>query len=142
MLEEIVSLYEAYAEEFYRLERKRRPLEGAFGFGGGPQSYPCHETFARDLECRLNRFAAQSPSSDQVAPVLSYICLTAPNRWRAENAVYWMLLAVQGLTLELIPLLDGTDAEALYRAYQDMYPRRQRLPVQETVFAALRGKRA
>ena len=50
MLEEVISLYEAYLEEFYQLERKRKPMEGAFGFGGGPKNYPCHDRFAGDLE--------------------------------------------------------------------------------------------
>lgn len=140
MLEEIAGLYEAYVDEFHRLERYRRPLEGAFGLGGGPQNYPCHETFARDLEELLGRFAAQAPSSDQVGPALRYVYFTAPDRWKLESAVYWMLLAVQGLTLELIPLLDSTEAEMLYKAYQDAYPRRQRLPVQTKVSAALGGR--
>lgn len=140
MMEKLAALYEAYLDEFHRLERKRRPFEGVLGFGGGPQNYPCHEAFAQDLERLLNQFAAQAPSSDQVGPVLDYIYFAAPARWKSETAVYWMLLAVQGLTLDLIPLLDGAGAEALCKTYQDTYPRRQRLPVQEKVFAALHRK--
>ena len=49
-MEEVISLYEAYLEEFYQLERKRKPMEGAFGFGGGPKNYPCHDRFAGDLD--------------------------------------------------------------------------------------------
>lgn len=111
-------------DEFHRLERNRKPFEGIFGFGGGPQNYPCHEVFAQDLERLLNQFSAQAPSSDQVGPVLDYIYFSAPARWKSETAVYWMLLAVQGLTLDLIPLLDGADAETLCKAYQEAYPRR------------------
>ena len=140
MTEELESLYEAYLSEFRRMERERRPFEGAFGLGGGPQSYPCHSKFAEDLERLLRDFAARTPSSGQVGQALNYIYFTAPARWRAEPAVDWMLIAVHGLTLELIPLLDAEDAQPLCRNYQSLYPRRSRLPVQTKLLAALQKR--
>ncbi len=140
MPEQLEALYEAYLNEFRRMEQGRRPFEGVFGLGGGPQSYPCHSKFAEDLERLLKDFAAQAPSSGQVGQVLSYIYFTAPVRWKAEPAVDWMLLAVHGLTQELIPLLDAGDAQPLRDTYQDVYPRRSRLPVQTKLFAALQKR--
>lgn len=98
MLEEIVSLYEAYLEEFRRLERNRRPMEGVFGIGNGPQNYPCHGKFAQDLERMLKDLSAQALSFEQAGQVLRYIYCTAPVRWESVTTVYWMLLAVHGLT--------------------------------------------
>lgn len=140
MPEKLEALYEGYLNEFRRMEQGRRPFEGVFGLGGGPQSYPCHGKFAEDLERLLKDFAARDPSSEQVGQVLDYIYFTAPVRWKAEPAVDWMLIAVHGLTLELIPLLDAGDAEPLGRAYQDAYPRRSRLPVQTKLVAALQKR--
>lgn len=140
MLEKLEALYEGYLNEFRRLEQGRRPFEGAFGLAGGPQSYPCHDKFAGDLERLLRDFAAQAPSSGQVEQALDYIYFTAPVRWRAEPAVDWMLLAVHGFTLELIGLLDAGGAETLRRAYQSAYPRRSLLPVQSKLLAALQKR--
>ena len=138
-LEKVEALYRAYVDEFHQSERNRKPLEGAFGFGGGPQSYPCHERFVQDLELLLRDFAAQAPDSSQVSQILNYICLTAPARWETGSAADWMLLAAHSLTLELIPLLSASDAGSLYAAYQAAYPRRRRLPVQNKLLAALKA---
>ena len=140
MLEEVISLYEAYLEEFYQLERKRKPMEGAFGFGGGPKNYPCHDRFAGDLEQLLQEFAEQSPSSGEVGEVLNYIYFTAPECWKAEPAVYWMLMAVHSLTMDLIGLAEPSEAARLYDVYQRVYPRRSRLPSQDKLLALLKKR--
>lgn len=140
MLAAIASLYEAYLDEFHRLEQKRRPMEGVFGIGNGPQNYPCHEKFAQDLERMLKDLAGQALSSEQAGQVLRYIYCTAPVRWKSENTVYWMMLAVQGLTDDLIERLDASTAKTLCEEYQRLYPRYQRLPVQNKVFSALQSQ--
>lgn len=140
MLDKLEALYEGYLSEFRRLEQGRKPLEGAFGLGGGPQSYPCHDKFAQDLEQLLRDFVGQSPSPEEVGQVLNYIYFTAPARFQTEPAVDWMLMAVHGLTLELIGLLDAAQAGPLCRAYGSTYPRRRRLPVQNKLFAALQKR--
>lgn len=140
MLEEIIHIYEAYLDEFHRLEQNRRPMEGAFGIGNGPQSYPCHEKFAQDLDRTLRDLSAQTPSSEQVGQILQYIYCTAPVRWESETTVYWMMLAVQGLTGRLIERLDASSAKALCGEYQHLYPRYQRLPVQNKIFSALQNQ--
>ena len=140
MLEEVVSLYEAYLEEFRRLERERKPFEGAFGSGGGPRDYPCHEKFAQDLDRLLKGLEVREITSGQAGQVLRYICCTAPVRWESESAVYWMLLAAQGLTVGLIQRLDAEDARTLYGEYRQLYPRRRRLPVQGRVLSALKDR--
>lgn len=140
MLAAVVSLYEAYLDEFHRLEQSRRPLEGAFGIGNGPQNHPCHEKFAQDLERMLKDLSAQAPSSEQAGQVLRYIYCTAPLRWESETAVYWMMLAVQGLTDELIERLDTSTAKILCEEYQRLYPRYQRLPVQNRILSALQNR--
>lgn len=140
MLAAVISLYEAYLDEFHRLEQKRRSMEGAFGIGNGPQNHPCHEKFAQDLEQMLKDLSAQAPSSEQASQVLRYIYCTAPVRWESETAAYWMMLAVQGLTGELIERLDTSTAKALCEEYQHLYPRYQRLPVQNRIFSALQSQ--
>lgn len=140
MQEEIIRLYEAYIKEFQQQDKTRKPFEGVFGFRGGPQDYPCHEKFMQDLDEALKRQQSQNPSSIQTAGVLRYIYCEAPVRWESEGTAYWMLIAAQSLTLEMIANLGAADAQALCGEYEKQYPRRQRLPVQDKILKALKAR--
>ena len=62
---------------------------------------------------------------------------TIPEAHREPRSSYWMLIAVQGLTLELMDGLDREDAAALGALFNRTYPRRDRLPHQKKICAAL-----
>lgn len=140
VLEEIVRIYEAYVEEFYRQKKGHKPLDGIFGFGTGPQDYPCHEAFIQDLDRQLKSLLSQSPAPREAGEVLGYIYCEAPARWEAESTVYWMLLAAHSLTPDLIGCLDAPGAQALHDKYRKQYPRRKRLPVQDKILNALKER--
>lgn len=142
LLDEARRLYEAYEAKFRAQEEKRRPLEGAFGLGGGPRSYPCHDEFAEQLKTLLRSPEAESLSPEQTRRLLEYIYFAPARHPDGQDAVYWMKLAVHSLTTDLLPRLEPEDARALHTAYQSAYPRRNRLPAQETLLKALkkRGK--
>lgn len=140
VLEKVVRLYEAYLEEFYQQKKGRRPFDGIFGFGSGPQDYPCHEKFIQNLDQQLKSLLSQPPASQEAEEVLRYIYCEAPARWESESTVYWMLLAAHSLTPDLIDRLDTSGAQALYDEYQKQYPRRQRLPVQIKILNALKER--
>ena len=138
-LEAVRGLYTAYEAQFQAQDRKRKPMEGIFGLGGGPGSYPCHEQFAVDLEELLKRTASAAPGPELVRQLLDYIYFAAPSAGRSwPSPVHWMTLAVHGLTLDLIPFLTPEDSRTLYEQYQAAYPRRSRLPAQEKVLKALK----
>lgn len=140
ILEDVVRLYEAYLEEFYRQKKGHRPFDGIFGFGTGPQDYPCHEKFIHDLDRQLKSLLSRPPAPHEAGEVLRYIYCGAPERWEAESTVYWMLLAAHSLTPELIGCLDAPGAQALYDEYRNRYPRRRRLPVQDKILGALKER--
>ncbi len=140
MLKEVVRLYEAYLDEFHRLEQNRKPMEGVFGMGTGPKDYPCHEKFAQDLDQLLESLTAQAITPEQAGNLLRYIYCTAPVLWESETSVYWMLLAVHGSTMGLIKHLDASTAKALYEEYRHLYPRYIRLPIQKKIFTALQRR--
>ena len=62
----------------------------------------------------------------------------APLDHPEPKSAYWMLVAVQGLTKELIPGLDRDDAAALAGSYEADWPRHTRLPVQDTLLKLLK----
>lgn len=139
-LNEARRLYETYEAKFQAQEQKRKPLEGAFGLGGGPRSYPCHDEFAEQLKALLDSPEAGSLSPERTRQLLEYIYFAPARHPDGRDAVYWMKLAVHGLTTDLLSRLEPEDAGAIYAAYQNAYPRRNRLPAQETLLKALKKR--
>lgn len=137
---EVQTLIEEYAEKAAELERNRKVGEGLFGITPGPADNPCHDKFVEDLRQMLGQFAAQDPLSGQVLPVLETVYGAAQAHQTVQSA-YWMLMAVHGLTVDLIPLLNQADATALLSRYEAQFPRRVRMPVQKQVISALKKQR-
>ena len=132
----IRALYDAYIAKAEQLERDRKPGEGLLGLSAGPKDDPCHDRFADELRLLLEDIPAGQPSSREVREMLSYM-YRAPLEHRQPQTVYWMLQAVQGMTVGLIDLLTAEDARALRDAYVRDYRRWERLPVQKQALAAL-----
>ena len=135
--DDIRALYDAYIAKAEQLERDKKPGEGLFGLSSGPKDHPCHEQFGNDLQALLADIAAERPASGEAREMLLYI-YSAPLDHKWPLTVYWMLQAVQGLTLELIPLLTAQDAKALCDAYAKTYRRWERLPAQVKALDALK----
>ena len=131
--------YRAYGMQAEELERRRRPGEGIFGMKGGPKDDPCHGRFAEELRTRFAEYRAAEPDSAELRQVLTFV-FREPLSYRGPRSAYWMLLAVQGLTLDLIPGLQPEDAAALAASYEKDYPRSKRLPVQEQLLRKLRQR--
>ena len=122
-------LYGEYLETVEGLERSRKFGEGMFGFKGGPADSPCHDRFAEDIKALLDDFAGRQPPSAATRGMLEYI-YEAPKKHPNPKSAYWMLIAVQGLTRELIGALGKEDAAALAERFSEMYPRYEQVPVQ------------
>lgn len=138
MLEKIQARYERYAEEFQLLEQNRRAGAGAFGLSGGPRDYPCHEQFAKDMERLLKEASNASP--EEASGILDYVWFAPQARGARQDSVYWMQIAVHGMTEELAGRLSISDAYRLLERYEAAYPRHNRLPVQKKVIAALKRR--
>ena len=130
-------LYESYLREVELLEINRKPGAGIFGLKGGPADDPCHDRFAETLRGFYEEFAAQKPESASVRELMAYAC-TVPTVRREPRTAYWMLIAVQSLTQELIGLLTPQDAGELAALYEKSYKRRERMPSQIKLIRALR----
>ena len=130
-------LYESYLGEVELLEINRKPGAGIFGLKGGPADDPCHDRFAETLRGFYEEFAAQKPESASVKELMAYAC-TVPTVRREPRTAYWMLIAVQSLTQDLIGLLTPQDAGELAALYEKSYKRRERMPSQIKLIRALR----
>lgn len=132
-------LYADYLETVERLERERKPGEGIFGFKGGPKDNPCHERFVEDITALQESFRAENPGSADVTEVLRQI-YKAPGKDPVPKTAYWMLIAVHGLTDELVPLLTREDAAALLQEYTAAYPKREWFPAQKQLVKKLKAR--
>ena len=135
-MQQLTALYENYLDEALKVELARKPGEGIFGIGKRPSDDPCHDRFAADLKEWLEAFGEEKPDSAEIREVLSLI-YRAPKKYPDPKSSFWMLIAVQSLTLGLIPRLSESDARALVGEFAGLYKRWERLPVQKQILDAL-----
>ncbi len=135
-LERLERLLEDYLRDAEELEKNRKPTE-LFGLKFGPADDRRHARFSEDAAALVRELAAAKPDSAGARAFLEALW-NAPRRHPEPRSACWMLVAAQGLSQELIPLLSREDAAALAAAYERAWPRRARLPVQDGVLKALR----
>ena len=137
-LSRLEALIRDYTDQVQELERNRKIGDGLFGLRPGPADNPCHDRFAADVKKLLDDCRDTAPDSGECAALLR--CLfTAAEPWRELKSAYWMLIAVQALAKELIPMLAPADAQALAARFKELYPRRARLPVQDEILKLLQN---
>ena len=135
-IDSLQALYDGYLKEAIQVEKNRKPGEGIFGIGKKPSDDPCHDRFAANVKKWLEAFGEEEPDSAEIREVLSLI-YQAPKKNPDPKSSFWMLIAVQSLTKELIPQLNTADAAALCVEYGTVYKRWERLPVQKQILDAL-----
>ena len=135
-MQQLTALYESYLDEARKVELSRKPGEGIFGIGKRPSDDPCHDRFAANLKEWLEAFGEEAPDSAAIREVLSLV-YKAPKKYPDPKSSFWMLIAVQSLTLGLIPRLSESDARALVGEFGGLYKRWERLPVQRQILDAL-----
>ena len=129
-------IYRDYIQKAEELEKARKFTDGLFGFGSKPADHPCQDQFVTDLEAVLTE---EEIDDSEVRPILQFM-YTKPQEHRKPESIYWMLLAVHGLTERLIDRLPPEEAADLLRQYEKDYPRWGRLPCQKKVIAKLRAR--
>ena len=130
------AIYESYLDKTVKLELTRKFGAGWFGLKGGVADDPCHDRFADDLRAFFSE-TAETCDSAEARELMEYV-VAAPEKADAPRAAYWMLIAVQGLTQPLLPRLAAEDARAVCERLEKLFPRSQRLPVQDELVRALR----
>ena len=139
-LKEIQERYAQYVESCRELRASAGAFDGFLGLGHDPKKDSSHRIFYQDVE-RMTELLAAAPAGPEKAEELKEVTeflLKAERRWAGETLAVWMCAAAQGHALKLIPLLSAQDAGELFAWYDENYPRRQRLPVQDQVYKALR----
>ncbi len=142
-MEQLLELYETYFQQVEAAKERLKPADGLLGMGEKLGNAPCHDAFVEAMKALLEALPDQADAT-QIFQMLDFI-YRAPFAYPdVHTSVYWMLIAVQGLTRQAIACLRPEDARVLHAWYEKAYPRWERLPAQKQVLAALKqqGERA
>lgn len=135
MINELKSMYEAYKEKSLEVRRKAPAFAGILGLGSDPRKHPCHEEFYEAAIAWTEKFVQSSPSAEETMAVASYM-LEAPAPERERDA-FWFLWVAVGNIRSLIPYLKKEDCKALAVRFDELYKKRDRMPVQEETYKKL-----
>lgn len=136
MVQQLKDIYAKYIQNVVKLYKDAKPMDGLFGWGDDPRKDPCHMRFYEDAEQWVTGFRAAAPEQSAVFETVRFmLCVPAEHR---EEHCFWFLYAAQGLTRELIPQLTGRQCAELRDAYDEFYPKRERMPVQKDVYKLLK----
>lgn len=136
MLQQLMERYRRYDEEAVQVRKKASPADGLFGFGNDPKNHPCHEQFYEDIGKWTQAFVESGPDAAQSYEAARFL-IAAPKE-RSSRESYWMMYAAQGWCRELVGLLDAEGCAKLRELFDGLYPKRDRMPVQQALYKALK----
>ena len=132
--------YSEYVRFCRELDAKTSPVGGilrVFGFNRGPANDPGHEKFYNEMQSVLKEVCSSNPDPDTAASILDVI-FQARSLYADEPVSPYMLIAVEGASIDLIPFLGKEKAKELYLQYKEANPRHRMVPVQKDILAALK----
>ncbi len=132
--ENLHRIYEEYEEKLQSL--KIPGIVELLNISADPKKDAYDREFAAGIAQWVERFQPGGP--EEIAEAVSWI-LEYPAAHRNGRS-YWMTYAVQKEILPLIPRLSAAQAGTIHAAFTAAYPKRERLPVQNQIDAALRAK--
>ena len=133
-MQDLKNRYEQYLEEAEKARQKAGLCGGLFGMGNDPRKAPCHEAFYVFVAEWVGAFLQTEGDCGEAASWL----LKLADAHRGEKDVFGYLYAAQGHALPLIARMDRESAKELLCWYEGAYPRRNRMPVQDAVYKALK----
>lgn len=134
-MEKLRQLYEEYLAQAYSVRKKAPAFAGIFGLGEDPRKHPCHELFYQNVGDWVKEFVASAPNPEQAMETACFL-LEEPKK-NADAEGYWFLYVCVGFIRELIPFLSPEDCKQLSQRMNALYPRRERMPLQQETFKML-----
>ena len=127
--ENLKNIIENYLAEAETVAANAKPFEGAFGMKGGLANDPCHMKF-------YNAMAEAVKYEEPYEAVRTL--LEADSSYDCPKSVRFMLTAIQGLAIDLVPALRPEQKEEFRAWYDRNIPKRMRLPIQAQLYKALK----
>lgn len=135
MITQLEKLYVDYKEEAYNVRKKARVFDGILGLGKDPRNHPCHQAYYDAVGAWVEEFIAAAPEQEQLMAAATYI-LEAPSACVGEEC-YWFMFAAHGHLRPIIPHLSKENCAALAQNMEQLYKKRDRMPLQKEVLKML-----
>lgn len=138
-LSQLKQIYRDYENALAQAHKKSSIFAGLFGQGSfdDPRSAPCNRAFYEKTGAWVAAFAASQPDKESAFEACCFLLEAA--KQNEKQRTYWYYLVSQGYAKLLIPLLDTQQRCHLAQLYEKMYPRRQRLKLQEEIYQMLQA---
>lgn len=111
-------------------------IAGVLGFGKRPGNDPGHMKFLNEMEMAIKQVLEEGPDAQTAGEIMEVI-FSARTVYAEEKISPYVFTAVEGMTLDLIPILSGETVQKLYEEYKKI-PRSLHVPVQKKVMAELK----
>ncbi len=134
-MEQLQKLYADYLVQAQQVREKAPAWAGVFGLGDDPRKHPCHEAFYENAQSWLREFVVAQPSREQARLAAEFL-LEEPGKYKNAEG-YWFLYVCIGFIRELIPYLGKEDCRQLAQRMNSLYPKRERMPVQQQTLKQL-----
>ncbi len=136
-LSQLTGLYEQYKADLMEAHKNSNYFAGwLISNAKDPRTDPCNKVFYDGVGTWVEGFLADNPDRATALAAASFILeAAAKNR---KRPMYWYYLASQGYVQKLIPALSKQDCAALFDWYGKTYPRKERLPVNDELYKALK----
>ena len=137
-LGELQLIYQEYEEKLSEARKKAGMFAGAFNMGDDPRKDACNQVFYEKVEQWTEEFVKLQPDSSQAAQAVGWI-LEYPAGHRERDS-YWMTYAAQKFAGKLIPMLTAADAKRMETQFHELYPKKDRMPVQRELDGLFRER--
>ena len=135
MINELKQMYADYQKKSLEVRQKAPIFAGILGLGSDPRRHPCHEEFYEATLAWTEKFVKSSPTREEAMEVASFV-LEAPEKERERDA-FWFLWVAVGNIRSLVPLLSKEDCKVLAARFDELYKKRDRMPVQVETYKML-----
>lgn len=135
MINELKTMYDEYQKKSLEVRQKAPIFAGMLGLGSDPRRHPCHEEFYDATIAWTQKFVQSAPSHEEAMEVASFV-LEEPEKFREKDSFWFMWVAV-GNIRSLIPLMSKEDCVALAARFDQLYKKRDRMPVQVETYKML-----
>ena len=135
MLTQLATIYEEYAAKVKEVRKNARLFDGVFGLGKDPRNDACHDAFFQAVGTWVTEFVATEPEQDALMQAAKFIIET-PVAYSSQEC-YWFMFASHGHVKPLIPLLSKENCSQLAASMEQLYKKRDRMPLQKEILKLL-----
>lgn len=132
-LEQITDRYLAKEQN---LEEKSSPFAGILGFHFGPKYDSCHEDYYNDMIAAVNAYVQGEIDEQDCFEAAEYIITAGASISHITRK--WAVVSGQASIKPILKELTPEHKAALIRCMDRLYPKHQRVPVQEEIYKMLK----